>query len=168
MKKLLLITTFALGLAACTTYMPESQSRAVLTTDKGQDIGRVIFTDTDQGLKVIVKVDDLPMGEYGFHVFAASNCSGFNKDGEPEPYGHFDPESTDKHLGPDGGGHQGDLPRLVVNNTHRVKEVFYLQGITAQSFKNHAIMIHEGGDNYKGSPDPMGGDGARVACGVIK
>ncbi|WP_324128836.1 superoxide dismutase family protein, partial [Acinetobacter baumannii] len=29
-------------------------------------------------------------------------------------------------------------------------------------------MIHAGGDNYSDSPQPLGGGGARIACGVIK
>jgi hypothetical protein len=28
-------------------------------------------------------------------------------------------------------------------------------------------MIHEGGDNYADAPKPLGGGGARIACGVI-
>jgi Cu-Zn family superoxide dismutase len=29
-------------------------------------------------------------------------------------------------------------------------------------------MIHEGGDNYSDKPKPLGGGGARIACGVVK
>jgi superoxide dismutase, Cu-Zn family len=28
-------------------------------------------------------------------------------------------------------------------------------------------MIHAGGDNYADAPKPLGGGGARVACGVV-
>ena len=28
-------------------------------------------------------------------------------------------------------------------------------------------MIHAGGDNYSDQPQPLGGGGARIACGVI-
>ena len=31
-----------------------------------------------------------------------------------------------------------------------------------------SLMIHAGGDNYSDQPAPLGGGGARVACGVIK
>ena len=31
-----------------------------------------------------------------------------------------------------------------------------------------ALMIHAGGDNYSDEPKPLGGGGARVACGVIR
>jgi Cu-Zn family superoxide dismutase len=29
-------------------------------------------------------------------------------------------------------------------------------------------MVHTGGDNYSDTPAPLGGGGARIACGVIK
>jgi Cu-Zn family superoxide dismutase len=29
-------------------------------------------------------------------------------------------------------------------------------------------MIHAGGDNYSDQPVPLGGGGARIACGVVK
>ena len=32
----------------------------------------------------------------------------------------------------------------------------------------HALVIHAGGDNYSDQPAPLGGGGARIACGVIK
>jgi Cu-Zn family superoxide dismutase len=34
--------------------------------------------------------------------------------------------------------------------------------------KGRSLMIHAGGDNYADQPAPLGGGGARVACGVIK
>ena len=34
--------------------------------------------------------------------------------------------------------------------------------------KGHSIMIHAGGDNYSDQPAPLGGGGARIACGVAK
>ncbi len=29
-------------------------------------------------------------------------------------------------------------------------------------------MVHKGGDNHSDHPQPLGGGGARVACGVIE
>ncbi|MCD3149108.1 superoxide dismutase, partial [Salmonella enterica subsp. enterica serovar Enteritidis] len=31
-----------------------------------------------------------------------------------------------------------------------------------------SLMIHKGGDNYSHKPAPLGGGGARFACGVIE
>jgi hypothetical protein len=29
-------------------------------------------------------------------------------------------------------------------------------------------MIHAGGDTYSDAPEPLGGGGPRIACGVVK
>jgi Cu-Zn family superoxide dismutase len=34
--------------------------------------------------------------------------------------------------------------------------------------RGKALMIHAGGDNYSDRPAPLGGGGARIACGVIE
>jgi Cu-Zn family superoxide dismutase len=34
--------------------------------------------------------------------------------------------------------------------------------------KGRSLMIHAGGDNYSDTPAPLGGGGARAACGVVK
>jgi Cu-Zn family superoxide dismutase len=34
------------------------------------------------------------------------------------------------------------------------------------TLRGHAVVIHAGGDNYSDVP-PLGGGGARIACGVI-
>jgi hypothetical protein len=34
--------------------------------------------------------------------------------------------------------------------------------------QGHAIVIHAGGDNFSDQPAPLGGGGARIACGVVK
>jgi len=32
----------------------------------------------------------------------------------------------------------------------------------------YVIVIHASGDNFSDQPKPLGGGGARVACGVVK
>ena len=82
--------------------------------------------------------------------------------------GHLDPQHTGKHEGPAGNGHLGDLPVLQVagdgNATQtqiapHIKDVAVLRG--------RSVVIHIGGDNYSDQPQPLGGGGARIACGVI-
>ena len=40
--------------------------------------------------------------------------------------------------------------------------------LTVSDVKSRSIMIHAGGDNYSDQPAPLGGGGARIACGVVK
>ncbi|WP_313680471.1 superoxide dismutase family protein, partial [Pantoea vagans] len=36
-----------------------------------------------------------------------------------------------------------------------------------KEIKGKALMVHAGGDNHADHPAPLGGGGARYACGVI-
>ena len=37
-----------------------------------------------------------------------------------------------------------------------------------EAVKGRALMVHMGGDNHSDHPAPLGGGGARMACGVIQ
>lgn len=145
-----------------------------LTTDKGPgtEIGTVTFTDDPEGLRIITDLAGLPPGKHGFHVHEKPDCSPMEKDGKVgralAAGGHFDPDKTGKHLGPGGGGHKGDLPVLTVGADGRSTQILMLKGVKAADFKNRALIIHEGGDNYSDTPAALGGGGGRIACGIIK
>jgi Cu-Zn family superoxide dismutase len=36
-----------------------------------------------------------------------------------------------------------------------------------EQIRGRSIMIHAGGDDYSDAPAPLGGGGARIACGAI-
>src|SRR4051812_6755392 len=83
--------------------------------------------------------------------------------------GHWDPEGTRQHRGPQGGGHLGDLPALDVAADGTAKERLPAPRITdLDRLKGHALVIHAGDDNYADQPLPLGGGGGRIACGVIR
>ena len=139
----------------------------------GKKIGTVTFENSDKGVAVKVDLKDLPAGEHGFHIHENPDCSAKPDDkgilqAALAAGGHFDPDKTGKHLGPHGGGHKGDMPALMVGSDGKVKTSFYLTDLTLEQIKNHSVIIHAGGDNYKDKPLPLGGGGARIACGIIK
>ena len=71
--------------------------------------------------------------------------------------------------GPDGKGHLGDLPVLVVAADGTATEAVTAPRITDPSrLEGLALMIHAGGDNYSDQPKALGGGGARLACGIIE
>jgi len=158
------------GLAHAETFKAE----VFLSTDKGPgaSIGVVTFTDTPAGLEIKTDLKGLPPGKHGFHVHEKPDCSAVEKDGKGVPAmaagGHYDPEKTGKHLGPDKGGHLGDLPVLEAAADGTAKVTLMVKKPKAKDFKDRALMIHAGGDNYSDEPAPLGGGGARFACGVIK
>ena len=90
---------------------------------------------------------------------------------------HYDPGGTGKHMGPMGTGHLGDLPSYQHPNDCqyggqlRAHRPALRRGSTAcrpfhQPGSQRTVVIHAGGDNYSDTP-PLGGGGARIACGVI-
>jgi Cu-Zn family superoxide dismutase len=83
--------------------------------------------------------------------------------------GHFDPVKTGKHLGPASAeGHKGDMPVLTVSADGTAKTAVVVPHLTVADAQGHAIVIHAGGDNYADTPAPLGGGGARIACGLVK
>ena len=81
--------------------------------------------------------------------------------------GHYDPEETGHHGTPWGDGHLGDLPALYVDDDGMATLPVLAPRPDMDDLKGRALMIHAGGDNYSDQPKPLGGGGARVACGVI-
>ncbi len=127
-------------------------------------IGQVEFTDSQYGLLISPQLKNLTPGMHGFHVHQTPDC---HQQGMAAG-GHFDPKNTGKHLGPyDVMGHQGDLPVLVVNEKGEATGVWLAPKLRVDDLRGHALIIHAGGDNYSDQPQPLGGGGARIACGVM-
>lgn len=137
----------------------------------GDEIGSMTLQDTAEGLKLTLDLQSIPPGEHGFHVHETPSCAGQVKDGVLVPGslagGHFDPEATQVHLGPYQQGHLGDLPKLMADENGQVKESVLAPRLTIAQIMNRSVIIHASGDNYADAPAPLGGGGARIACGVI-
>ncbi len=141
-------------------------------TGLGEQVGTISFKDTSDGLFVEENFSRLLPGPHGIHVHENGSCDPTTVDGKTvlggAAGGHFDPQKTGEHKGPNKEGHKGDLPVLSVDAIGNVATSFYLKGINASDFKGRSVIIHTGGDNYSDSPKPLGGGGDRIACGVIK
>ncbi len=139
----------------------------------GQSIGSVTITETDKGLEFSPDLKALPPGEHGFHIHDKGSCQPATKDGKASASesagGHLDPQNTGKHEGPEGAGHLGDLPALVVNNDGKATDAVIAPRLKSlDEVKDKALIVHVGGDNMSDQPKPLGGGGERYACGVIK
>lgn len=134
-------------------------------TGKSIPSGIVTIKETKYGLLFVPELTGLPAGIHGFHIHQFPTCD----DNGMAAGGHFDPQKTNKHLGPyNDDGHLGDLPVLFVNNdgvadlpvlAPRIKSIAQIKG--------RALMLHEGGDTYSDVPH-LGGGGDRMRCGVIQ
>ena len=81
--------------------------------------------------------------------------------------GHLDPAGSGKHGEPWGSGHLGDLPPLYVAADGTASQPVLGPRLKLADVLNRSLMVHAGGDNHADHPAPLGGGGARVACGVI-
>ena len=139
-----------------------------------KDIGTVEISQSQYGLVFTPKLNGLSAGIHGFHLHEKPSCQPKEKDGKLVAGlgagGHWDPKRTGKHGFPwQSDAHLGDLPALVVNAdgtattpvlAPRLKHLNEIKGLS--------LMIHAGGDNHADHPAPLGGGGARMACGVIE
>jgi superoxide dismutase, Cu-Zn family len=136
----------------------------------GASVGTITAKDGDKGLILAVDLKGLKPGPHGFHVHEKPSCDAADKDGKKvaglAAGGHFDPAGSKKHMGPEGMGHKGDLPLLQVGDDGSAKAELVAGHLKLADLKGHALMIHEGGDNYTDEP-ANGGGGARIACGVV-
>jgi superoxide dismutase, Cu-Zn family len=176
MKRLVLavLATLVCAGAQAATATLEVQINAVTAEGVGASVGKITVTESKYGLLFSPDLQGLEPGVHGFHLHVNPSCEPGEKDGKKVAAlaagGHFDPAKTDRHDGPYvDTGHLGDLPAMFVTAdgkaqtqvlAPRLKHLSELQG--------HSLMLHAGGDNHSDHPMPLGGGGARVACGVIK
>ncbi len=120
--------------------------------------------ELQNGLLFVPNLSDLSPGEHGFHVHQKGSCLNSGK----AAGGHYDPEKTNKHLGPyNDAGHKGDLPVMQVDSQGRAIEGIIDRRLTLADIQGRTLMIHAGGDNYSDTPKKLGGGGARIACGIV-
>lgn len=145
---------------------------AVSAEGVGQTLGTVVITETAYGLVFTPALKGLSAGVHGFHIHQNPSCDAKEKDGKKTAAlaagGHYDPNKSGKHGTPWGDGHLGDLPALFVDADGNANQPVLAPRIkTLAEIQGRSLMVHAGGDNHADDPAPLGGGGARAACGVI-
>ena len=138
----------------------------------GESIGSITAQDTDQGLVIYPDLSGLTPGEHGFHLHSVGSCdAGETENGTAvaglAAGGHWDPDGSGQHLGPFGNGHRGDLGKLIVDDDGNTNTSVVAPRLSTADLRGKALIVHAGGDTYRDEP-PLGGGGARVACGVVQ
>lgn len=169
MKKVLM--TLALA-GACSAAHADLTIPMSLVTASGAStaIGEVTVSESPYGAVFTPQLSQLQPGLHGFHLHEKPSCDPAPKDGKPSPAeaagGHYDPKKSGKHGAPWGEGHAGDLPPLYVDAQGKATQPVLAPRLKLSDIAGHALMVHIGGDNHADHPAPLGGGGARAACGV--
>jgi Cu-Zn family superoxide dismutase len=162
----------AAGVSLAKASALQIKMNLISASGPGADAGTISLSDTRSGLRIKLALKGLPPGDHGFHLHEKPSCDPAEKDGKMAAGigagGHFDPAATGKHLGPKGEGHKGDLPLIHVDAKGNANATLVAPHLKLADVHDKALMIHEGGDNYSDQPAPLGGGGARIACGVVE
>lgn len=138
----------------------------------GASIGQVVISESKYGLVFTPALKGLFPGMHGFHLHQNPSCDAKEKDGQMVPAlaagGHYDPSDSKRHDTPWGNGHLGDLPALYADAGGNASQPVLAPRLKAADIAGRSLMVHTGGDNHADHPAPLGGGGARMACGVIK
>lgn len=170
---LTLVAAFALAGAARSQTPPASpQAQVELKGADGKVVGKATLTEGPRGVLIRLSVQGLPPGWHGLHFHEKGDCSSadFKSAG-----GHVHDMAAAVHglLNP-GGNEAGDLPNLFVAGDGSGQAEFFspfvsLKGAAGRpallDADGSALVIHAAADDY--TSQPIGGAGARLACGVI-
>jgi len=126
-----------------------------------------VFTETADGVKVSISLENVSPGDHGAHVHEKGDCS--SADGLSAG-GHFNPANSPHALPTSTPRHLGDLGNITVGKdgkgTHEiVAPGANLKDSDPNSFVGRAIIIHEKKDD---GGQPTGNAGGRIGCGEIK
>jgi Cu-Zn family superoxide dismutase len=172
----LTVIAFAAGLIFAPSAFaadPAATMNKVNAEGVGDAIGTVTASMSPAGAVLKLSLKGLPPGPHGFHIHDNGACGPGPVNGAVAPAGaaggHWDSAHTGKHEGPTGAGHIGDLPVLEVAADGSADKTLTAPHVKdLEAVRGHAVVIHAGGDNFSDQPAPLGGGGARIACGVLK
>lgn len=150
-------TPAGIGRTASATIEPRSASRLT---------GTATFTETADGVHVLIDVAGAPPGEHAVHVHENGDCSAPDASSAG---GHFNPEKVE-HGGPQTAVHHpGDFGNMTVGADGKGRLELVTSDLTVGespiSVVGLSIVVHEKADDFG---QPVGNAGGRIGCGEIR
>ncbi|WP_068806886.1 superoxide dismutase family protein [Thauera phenolivorans] len=164
----LLASGFTLGAHAA------DRASAELIDRDAKPVGSVSLSEGPHGVLIHVSAKGLPPGPKAIHIHSVGTCEDPDK-GFVASKGHLNPDGRKHGLMNPEGPDAGDLPVIVVHADGSVEAEMFTtlaslsgggQRANILDEDGAALVIHENRDDHV--TQPIGGAGARIACGVVK
>ncbi len=154
--KVLLILSFA-ALISCSEEKANSTTKDIVELNEngaGEKVGTITVTETADGISIEVSATGLNEDANGNTVIGGGLG------------GHWDPDNTGTHAGPEGDGHRGDLDALTINEDGSISQTVVSSKIKYSDVAGRSFVIHANPDNYTDNP-VNGGSGARLYVAIF-
>lgn len=151
-----------------------TEAKARFIDRESKSVGTATLTESPHGVSIYLDLNGLPPGPKAIHIHSVGTCED-PAEGFVASKGHLNPDGKEHGLMNPAGPDAGDLPNLVVHQDGTVQaEMFTMRAslagaegrATILDEDGAALVIHINRDDH--ITQPIGGAGARIACGVIK
>ncbi len=159
--------------AATTAPAPQPVATAALKTADGSDAGMVTAYKGPLGVLLVVEGKGWPQGWHGVHLHAVGTCEGPGFTSAGAHVNH--PETARPHglLNSNGGPDLGDLQNIHAAADGSAHAEVYVSGAgligpgyDLLDADGVSFLVHANRDDHVSQP--IGGAGARIACGVFR
>ncbi|QTD37138.1 superoxide dismutase family protein [Polaribacter batillariae] len=144
-------------------------AKATIDAKSGSNVsGTVTFTESNGIVTMKAELAGLSKGNHAIHIHEIGDCTA--SDGKSAG-GHWNPTNKNHGKWMEEPFHIGDIGNLVVGEDgkgtiERETNLWSVGGKDAKkNVVGHAIIIHEGPDDF--SSQPSGAAGQRIGCGEI-
>ena len=152
---------------------PVAVGTAALKTADGSDAGTVTMYKGPLGLLMRVEGKSWPAGWHGVHLHAVGTCEGPAFTSAGGHVNHADTPRPHGLLNANGGPDLGDLQNVYAAADGSAHADVYLagsgldmRGKDLMDTDGLSFLVHASPDDYVSQP--IGGAGARIACGVFQ